>query len=49
MEGVRRALAASAESGAARYRSLFEAIDEGFCIIEMLWDAAGEPADYRFL
>ena len=32
-----------------RYRTLFESIDEGFCIIEMLFDAAGEPVDYRFL
>ncbi len=32
-----------------KYRSLFESIDEGFCIVEMLYDAAGEPVDYRFL
>ena len=32
-----------------RYRTLFESIDEGFCIIEVLFDAAGEPEDYRFL
>jgi PAS domain S-box-containing protein len=32
-----------------RYRTLFESIDEGFCIIEMLFDAAGRPVDYRFL
>ena len=31
-----------------RYRSLFESMDEGFCIIEVLFD--GElPVDYRFL
>ena len=33
----------------ARYRALFEAIDEGFCLIEMLFDEAGQPVDYRFL
>ncbi|MCC6070030.1 PAS domain-containing protein [Massilia sp. GCM10020059] len=33
----------------ARYRSLFESIDEGFCVIEMLYDDEGKPADYRFL
>ncbi|HTI34162.1 MAG TPA: PAS domain-containing protein, partial [Miltoncostaea sp.] len=49
VESIRRALAASAETGAARYRSLFEAMDEGFCIIDVLWDADGEPVDYRFL
>ncbi|MBD1829726.1 ATP-binding protein [Microcoleus vaginatus GB1-A2] len=32
-----------------RYRTLFESIDEGFCIIEMLFDANDTPIDYRFL
>src|SRR5205823_2017424 len=32
-----------------RYRTLFNSIDEGYCIIEMLFDAAGQPVDYRFL
>ncbi|MBD1813930.1 ATP-binding protein [Microcoleus vaginatus DQ-U2] len=32
-----------------RYRTLFELIDEGFCIIEMLFDANDTPIDYRFL
>jgi diguanylate cyclase (GGDEF)-like protein/PAS domain S-box-containing protein len=31
-----------------RYRSLFESIDEGFCIIEVLFDRSGNPCDYRF-
>lgn len=31
------------------YRTLFESIDEGFCIIEMLFDEHGIPDDYRFL
>jgi PAS domain S-box-containing protein len=30
-------------------RTLFESIDEGFCIVEMIFDAAGQPLDYRFL
>jgi len=33
----------------ARYKLLFDAIDEGFCVIEVLFDAEGAPADYRFL
>ncbi|ELY54421.1 PAS/PAC sensor protein [Natronococcus amylolyticus DSM 10524] len=33
----------------ARYRTLFESIDEGFCIIEMLFDEDEQPVDYRFL
>ncbi|MBW4622002.1 MAG: PAS domain S-box protein [Cyanosarcina radialis HA8281-LM2] len=32
-----------------RYRTLFESIDQGFCIIEMIFDAANRPLDYRFL
>ena len=33
----------------ARYRALFDSIDEGFCVIEVLFDDEGRPADYRFL
>ncbi|WP_426196357.1 ATP-binding protein [Massilia sp. DWR3-1-1] len=32
-----------------RYRTLFEAVDEGVCVIEMIRDADGVPVDYRFL
>lgn len=32
-----------------RYRSLFNSIDEGFCVIELLFDATGKAIDYRFL
>ncbi len=32
-----------------KYRTLFESIDEGFCIIEMIFGANGKPIDYRFL
>jgi PAS domain S-box-containing protein len=33
----------------ARYRTLFETLIEGFCTIEMIFDADGKPVDYRFL
>lgn len=33
----------------AKYRTLFTSIDEGFCLIEMLFDRDGGPVDYRFL
>ena len=33
----------------ARYRTLFGAIDAGFCIVEMRFDAVGQPVDYRFV
>jgi PAS domain S-box-containing protein len=32
-----------------RYRTLFETLLEGFCTIEMIFDADGKPTDYRFL
>lgn len=37
------------EISEARYNSLFNSIDEGFCVIEMLFDPAGNPVDYRFV
>jgi PAS domain S-box-containing protein len=32
-----------------RYRTLFRSIDEGFCVVEMLFDEKQQPIDYRFL
>ncbi|WP_013334228.1 ATP-binding protein [Gloeothece verrucosa] len=33
----------------AKYRSLFNSIDEGFCIFEMLYNDAGEAIDFRYI
>jgi PAS domain S-box-containing protein len=33
----------------ARYRALFEAIDEGFCVLQMIFDEEDRPIDYQFL
>ncbi|MDH6186938.1 ATP-binding protein [Polaromonas sp. CG_23.6] len=33
----------------ARYRSLFDGMLEGYCLVEVLFDAAGRPVDFRFL
>jgi PAS domain S-box-containing protein len=33
----------------AKYRTLFDSIDQGFCTIEVLFGAEGRPIDYRFL
>lgn len=33
----------------ARYKTLFNAIDEGFCVTEVLFDDTGVGTDYRFL
>lgn len=32
----------------AKYRSLFNSIDTGFCVLEMIWDTQGRATDYRF-
>jgi PAS domain S-box-containing protein len=32
-----------------RYRTLFESIDEGFVIVEMIFDENSRPVDYRFV
>src|SRR5688572_15222405 len=32
-----------------RHRLLFESMDEGFCVIEVLFDHGGKAVDYRFL
>jgi len=42
---ARQALAKSEE----RYRTLFNVIDEGYCVIEMIFDADNQAVDYRFL
>jgi PAS domain S-box-containing protein len=33
----------------AKYRQLFDSLDDGFCVIELVFDAAGTPCDYVFL
>lgn len=32
-----------------RYRTLFNSIDDGFCVVGMIFDEAGKAVDYRFL
>jgi PAS domain S-box-containing protein len=32
-----------------RYRTLFSSMDEGYCIIEVIFDDRGKPVDYRFI
>lgn len=31
-----------------RFRALFNSIDEGFCVVQILFDGDGVPVDYRF-
>ncbi|HEY0010031.1 MAG TPA: PAS domain S-box protein [Tepidisphaeraceae bacterium] len=40
---------AAVRASEARYRSLFSSIDQGFCVIEVIFDESGRPVDYRFL
>jgi PAS domain S-box-containing protein len=44
----KRAEAAALEAG-ERYRSLFNSMDEGFSVIQMIFDGSNQPQDYRFL
>jgi PAS domain S-box-containing protein len=32
-----------------RYRTLFDSMDEGYCIIEVIFDEGENPVDYRFI
>lgn len=42
---VEEALRSSEE----RYRTLFESMEDGFCVLQMIFDADQIPQDYRFL
>lgn len=42
-------LATASEPDEELYRRLLDAIDVGFCVIEILFDEEGNPNDYRFL
>ncbi len=37
------------EENEKKYRSLFERMEQGFCILEMIFDSENKPVDYRFL
>ncbi len=39
----------AARESERRYRSLLDSIDDGFCVIEMIFDPEGRPSDYRFV
>jgi PAS domain S-box-containing protein len=32
-----------------KYRTLFDSVDEGFCVVELCFDAADKPVDYVFI
>jgi signal transduction histidine kinase len=39
----------AARQSDARYRTLFDSIDEGFCVVQMLFDDEERPVDYCFM
>jgi PAS domain S-box-containing protein len=47
--GERKRAEESLRESETQYRTLFEAIDEGFCIVEVIFDEKDKPVDYRFL
>ena len=48
-KGIEIQAAALVHESEAKYRTLFDTLIEGFCTIEMIFDASGKPVDYRFL
>ncbi|HEX4611070.1 MAG TPA: ATP-binding protein, partial [Urbifossiella sp.] len=48
MARMRREAGESIRASEERFRTLFESMDEAFCVVEMLYDT-DRPADYRFL
>jgi PAS domain S-box-containing protein len=46
---ARKAAERAQRQSEERYRMLFDSIDSGFCVLELIYDSQGRPADYRFL
>ncbi|MCA9846783.1 MAG: PAS domain S-box protein [Dehalococcoidia bacterium] len=45
----REAAQAALRQSEGRYAALFTAMDEGFCVVEVLFDEDERPTDYRFI
>ena len=40
---------AERQESEVKYRTLFDSVDEGFCVIELMFDEAGQALDYTFV
>lgn len=49
LAGQREAAEAALRATAERYSALFSSIDQGFCLMQLMFDERDEPYDYRFL
>ncbi|MES2598969.1 MAG: PAS domain S-box protein [Verrucomicrobiota bacterium] len=47
--GQQRAERNAVHASEQNYRRLFDSVDDGFCIIEVLFDEKGKPFDYLFI
>ena len=45
----RKQVEAALRESEAKYRSLFESMDEGFCILQLIFDEGQKPINYRFI
>jgi PAS domain S-box-containing protein len=45
----RVAAVAELRASEERYRTLFETVDAGFCVVEMIFGESGQPVDYQFI
>gem|GEM_PF-1143957 len=48
-ESQREAALEALRESEERYRNLFNKVDEGFCVVEMIYDPDGKAVDYRFV
>ncbi|MFD2718455.1 PAS domain-containing protein [Hymenobacter monticola] len=45
----RRQAEAALQESEQKYRNLFDSMDEGYCIIEVMFDAEDQPYDWRYI
>jgi len=45
---AQKAIDAALQASELEYRTLFDSIDEGYCILELIFDGQDRPVDFRF-